>query len=203
MRTVLNQLQRPLATLYQSLETIPAARQQEIMYWVGGLSPLATNVVTPVVTHYRFKNSNLSLEEQRFNVRQETARQAVSGVLQLASFFGGAWLFGKASGQNSKTLVAFLGGVISAFVSYAFIRPLISSEIILRWLYAPASEIGGGQNPGTSLPVRQQQRFAAYLEKTIPRAALVRVNASGEGGASLVNGRFVHPPVFEKSGNRS
>lgn len=200
MRTVLNQFQRPLATLYQRLESSPASRQQEIMYWVGGLSPLATNVVTPIVTHYRFKNSNLSPEEQRFNVRQETARQAVSGVLQLASFFGGAWVFGKASGQNSKTLVAFLGGVVSAFVSYAFIRPLISSEIILRWLYAPASPDGGGQNPGAPLPVRQQQRFAAYLEKTVPRVSLVRVNASAEPAASP---RVVMPPVFEKSGNRS
>jgi hypothetical protein len=119
----------------KSVESLPVAKQQQIMYWVGGLSPLATNLVTPWVTYLRFKHSKLPEREKNFNVKQEIARQLVSAALQVTSFFGGAWLFGKMGGKNSKTMVEFLGGVLFAFLGYAFIRPMISSEIILRWLY--------------------------------------------------------------------
>ncbi|MBY0404995.1 MAG: hypothetical protein K2X66_13935 [Cyanobacteria bacterium] len=124
----------------KSIETLPVAKQQQIMYWVGGLSPLATNLVTPWVTYLRFKHSKLPEREKNFNVKQEIARQFVSAALQVTSFFGGAWLFGKMGGKNAKTMVEFLGGVLFAFLGYAFIRPMISSEIILRWLYPEESK---------------------------------------------------------------
>lgn len=167
-------LAQPATQLLRSLEMMPAERQQTLMYWVGGLSPLATNVVTPIVTHYRFKKSDLPESERRFNVSQEIARQTVSGALQVLSFFGGAWIFGQMGGQKSRTLVEFLGGVFCAFVSYALIRPLVSSEIILRWLYRsdalPNRHHSGGNigNPGAGHPIirsQQEQRFADFLDK--------------------------------------
>lgn len=159
---ILSTVMAPLQRLGTTLENIPAARQQTIMHWVGGLSPLATNVVTPIVTYYRFNKSDLPEAERQFNVKQEVARQSVSAVLQVASFFGGAWLFGHASGKNSKTLVQFLGGVLCAFVSYAFIRPMVSSEIILRWLYSNEDKT---PHTSPSHATLQEQRFSAFIRR--------------------------------------
>ncbi len=167
MTSVLSGVRQPIRAVLNRLDNLPPPHQQRLIFWVGGLAPLATNVITPIVTHYRFKNSGLSREEQVFNVRQETARQIVSGALQVISFFGGAWLMGKTAGEQSRTLVSFLGGTLAAFISYSFIRPLVSSEIILRWLYTQDTPSplrrGVEKNPFSYSAQRQQQRFSAYL----------------------------------------
>ena len=158
---------KPIQGVIRRLDTLPEKQQQEIMYWVGGLAPLATNVVTPIVTHYRLKQSDLSPEERRFNDIQEISRQIVSGMLQVASFFGGAWLFGKAGGTQSNRLVEFLGGVFCAFIAYAFIRPLLSTEIILRKLYPESGQLNRpaldsrAQRPASP----QELRFSQYLNR--------------------------------------
>lgn len=183
----------PIQKLMSRVRQMPLQQQQQMMYWVGGLSPLATNLVTPIVTHYRLKMTNLPEEERRMNVVQEVARQVVSGGLQLASFFGGAWLMRQAGGKSSQTLVEFLAGVFLAFLSYAFIRPLISTEIVLRYLYPQAhrsdGKLSGGLKPpvllsglagrlgdtasqGTGAPLdiayrgqSSQERFTRYLQR--------------------------------------
>jgi hypothetical protein len=98
-------------------------------------------------------------------VVQEVARQVVSAGLQLASFFGGAWLMKKLGGgvaakPGSHTLLQFLGGVFFAFLSYAFIRPLISTEIVLHYLYPKA-------NPDRVHfdPHQQQKNFEAFTAR--------------------------------------
>lgn len=172
-KNLVNVLQ-PIRAIAQRLESMPLQQQQQVMYWVGGLSPLATNVVTPMVTSYRLNLADLSPEEKRMNIIQEVARQTVSAGLQLASFFGGAWLFRQASGKANQTLPEFLTGVFFAFVSYAFIRPLVSTEIVLRYLYPnhpplpPRDGATFGRGFSSAAMALEQQRFSAYLAKVSP-----------------------------------
>jgi hypothetical protein len=166
----MNTLLGPFRAVSKSLNQLTPQQQQSMMYWVGGLSPLATNLVTPVVTHYRLKMTNLPEQERRMNVVQEVARQVVSAGLQLTSFFGGAWLMKKLGGgaankAGSNTLLQFLGGVFFAFLSYAFIRPLISTEIVLHYLYPKANK-----NLVYFDPKRQQDNFEAFTSRIAAQA---------------------------------
>jgi hypothetical protein len=109
------------------------------MYWVGGLAPLATNVVTPMITRARFQHTALSPDEQRKNVLQESSRQLVSAMTHLLTYFGSSLLLRRYLKGDNQNMALFLMGTLSSFVGYAFIRPLISSELILRWVYGNAS----------------------------------------------------------------
>jgi hypothetical protein len=166
----MNTLLGPIRAASKRLNQLSPQQQQNIMYWVGGLSPLATNLVTPVVTHYRLKMTDLPEQERHMNVIQEVARQVVSAGLQLASFFGGAWLMKKLGGgvaakPGNHTLLQFLGGVFFAFLSYAFIRPLISTEIVLHYLYPKANKHRVHFDPE-----RQQKNFEAFTTRIAAQA---------------------------------
>jgi hypothetical protein len=119
----------------QALERLTPQQREQVMYWVGGLAPLATNVTTPLFTRLRFDKTGLSQEEKQKNVTQELARQLVSAATHIITYFGSSALVGVGSKAAHKNLLMFLAGTFASFIGYAVIRPLISAELILRWLY--------------------------------------------------------------------
>jgi hypothetical protein len=123
-----------------NLDHLTPTQREAVMYWVGGLAPLATNVTTPFFTKLRFDRAGLPDTEVHKNVVQESARQVVSAGTQIATYFGPSALLGAGLGKRrNKNLLMFLVGTVASFVGYAVIRPLISAELILRWLYPTAS----------------------------------------------------------------
>lgn len=110
--------------------------QTRFFFWFNGLAPIATCVVTPIVTNWQFKQSGLSAPERRPLVYQDAVRQGVSAVIGLITYFGGAWLTGKfiKNTNHNKSLLQLLGGTVLSFVGYGVIRPMISSDIVARWL---------------------------------------------------------------------
>jgi hypothetical protein len=111
--------------------------QARLVYWLNGLAPVATNIVTPMVTYYRTQQLPLSDKERQLFVSQEVARQMVSGALGLVSYFGGGWLFNTALKKlapavNVSPLTAVIGGIATEFVAYALVRPWISADLTLK-----------------------------------------------------------------------
>jgi hypothetical protein len=68
-------------------------------------------------------------------VVQERARQLVSAMIHILTYFGSGLLVGLRCRTENKNLNMFLAGTLASFLGYAVVRPLISAEIILRWLY--------------------------------------------------------------------
>jgi hypothetical protein len=134
--TSLTHLSLPNGHWTQTLKSLTPVQRERAMYWVSGLAPLATNVTTPAFTSMRFNHTQLSEEEKRKNIVQEMARQLVSAGTHVLTYFGSSLLAGtRLRGDANKNLKMFLIGTFGAFLGYAVVRPLISAELILRWLY--------------------------------------------------------------------
>ncbi len=155
------------------------------IFWLNGLAPIATNIVTPLTTDHQLKKSQIPAEERKLLVLQEMARQLVSAGIHLGSYFGGAWLVGRLGRKSqSKSLLEIAGGTLMSFVGYGFIRPMISTEILARWLYPGVAKkpalTQGTSNPfGQVLPaspqmqqVVQQTNFQNYLSQVKQRTQL-------------------------------
>jgi hypothetical protein len=154
---------RASAQLLKPLQNLTPHQRESVMYWVGGTAPLATNLTTPFFTRLRFEHAGIPDEEVHKNVVQESARQLVSAGTHVATYFGTSALVGlKASKTANKNLWMFLAGTAASFVGYAVIRPLISAELILRWLYPQARQVkSDGLN---KIKSSQQAVFSGFLK---------------------------------------
>ena len=155
---------QPFVGSLQQLNHLTPAQREKVMYWVGGLAPIATNATTPFFTRLRFQHSGLPEEEVRKNVVQESARQLVSAGTHLTTYFGTSALVSlKARKTANKNLWMFLAGTAASFVGYAVIRPLISAELILRWLYPKQVSEAAALEPAKP-KTPQQAVFAGFLK---------------------------------------
>lgn len=138
----ITQLASTIPSAITRLNHLPAAQQQKIGWWAYGLAVLGTNLITPKMLEHQLKKSDLPPDEVRFNVQQESIRQIISGGVHVVSYFlmgglVGRLLLNKAPQvtEQSRNLVQQLASIGMDFIGYAFVRPLISSELILNWLY--------------------------------------------------------------------
>jgi hypothetical protein len=147
------------------------ASQQRFLFWFNGLAPVATNVVTPLVTYAQLRHKVVSPMERRSLVVQETVRQVLSGVIGVTTYFGGAWLTGRMMGSHAaKSLGQIVGGTVASFIGYAFIRPLVSTELIVRWLRRFQQEEAAGKN----LSPMPEMRMRTFLQNVEGRATQFR-----------------------------
>jgi hypothetical protein len=119
--------------------------QASFVYWLNGLAPVATNIVTPLVVYWNMRHKVQSLL-CKYNVQvNEVVRQFISGTIGLLSYFGGGELtrgllhgvlgVKKSSLDDSTRQVAMItGGVLASFIGFAFVRPYISTELICKFL---------------------------------------------------------------------
>lgn len=135
-------------------------QQASFIYWLNGLAPVATNIVTPLVVFHKMSKTNVS-EVVKYNQQiNEIGRQFVSGTIGLLSYFGGGELtrgllnlvFGRNQGisgngpgtgmnEASRQIAMTVGGVIMSFIGFAFIRPLISTSLICQFLKAEGVQV--------------------------------------------------------------
>ncbi len=110
-------------------------KQQTFLFWFAPLANLATNVVTPIIVHKQVKRQPISENDKRNLVIQEVCRQVISGGIGLITYFGSALLSGLLTKRvEHRSFNQLVGGTIGSFIGYAFVRPLLSTELILRWL---------------------------------------------------------------------
>jgi len=126
------------------------------LYWLTGLAPIATNVVTPLMVALQlryFQKAPPPLIEQYNQQVQELSRQFVSGTIGLVSYFGGGEItreiltalniFGfkvgssKISGNSvddsQQKVTMLLGGMAMSFIGFAIVRPLLSTPLIYQF----------------------------------------------------------------------
>jgi|GEM_PF-1608113 len=135
-------------------------KQANFIYWLNGLAPVLTNVVTPLVVFYKMSRTNVS-DVVKYNQQvNEVGRQFVSGTIGLLSYFGGGELtrgllnmvFGRTQGmpgtgqtrgmdEATRQIAMTVGGVLMSFVGFAFIRPLISTSLICKFLKAEGVQV--------------------------------------------------------------
>lgn len=130
---------------------------------LNGLAPLATCVVTPLVADLQFRRAGVPTRERKMLVFQEVVRQGISGVIGLSTYYGGMLLTGHLfkGADTRKTLAQIIGGTAMSFVGYGFIRPMVSSEIIARWL----RQWQGGEGVVSPVSARTTQPSAANLQQ--------------------------------------
>jgi hypothetical protein len=133
---------------FQASNTQLSPSQASFVYWLNGLAPVATNIVTPFVVFLTLtigKNKAkpaLTKYNQQVN---EVVRQFVSGTIGLLSYFGGGELTKGALNQvfdkhdqrmseSSRQVAMMVGGVAMSFIGFAFVRPYISTDLICRFL---------------------------------------------------------------------
>lgn len=113
--------------------------QTRFVFLFNGLAPVATSIATPMVTYAQLRRKQLPPQERKLLLIQEIARQVVSCTIGLVSYFGGAFLTGRLMRRSaSKSLGQIIGGTVISFLGYGFVRPLISTELLVRWMQKQA-----------------------------------------------------------------
>lgn len=132
-----------LPHLPQQSELSPA--QARFVYWLNGLAPVVTNVITPLVVFWKMGGSS-KLPLVKYNQQvNEVVRQFISGTIGLVSYFGGGELTkgvlnrvfdnnGRTLDESSKQVAMIVGGVAMSFIGFAFVRPYVSTELICKFL---------------------------------------------------------------------
>lgn len=166
------------STTSKNAELSPA--QANFVYWLNGLAPIATCIVTPLVTAWSLRAKHNLTPLQKYNQQvNEVVRQLVSGTIGLVSYFGGGefthtlleWM-GKSSSQNkkqpmseaSKQVLMIIGGTVVAFLGYAFARPAINTAIISRFL---KEESGVNKIKLTPAPQSWLSPIQNWIDKTL------------------------------------
>jgi hypothetical protein len=122
-------------------------------YWLNGLAPVATNIVTPLITYLVMRSKIDKTLLQKYNQQvNEVGRQLVSGTIGLLSYFGGAEItryllklvLGSDTDQKvdkaSRQIAMSVGGVITSFLGFAILRPLLSTDLICKFLKQEGAE---------------------------------------------------------------
>lgn len=119
--------------------------QARFVYWLNGLAPVVTNVITPLVVFWKMGSSS-KLPLVKYNQQvNEVVRQFISGTIGLVSYFGGGELTkgalnrvfdrnGRTLDESSKQVAMIVGGVAMSFIGFAFVRPYVSTELICKFL---------------------------------------------------------------------
>lgn len=122
--------------------------QASFVYWLNGLAPVVTSIVTPLATYWTLRKKPDQTVIQKYNQQiNEVVRQFVSGSVGLMGYFGGGettkgLLYGAGKlfpdamklDEASKQVLMIVGGTFISFVGYAFVRPKISTELICSLL---------------------------------------------------------------------
>lgn len=122
--------------------------QARFVYWLNGLAPVATNIVTPFVVFLTMtigKNKAQPVLTKYNQQVNEAVRQFVSGTIGLLSYFGGGELTKGAlnrvfdehdqrMSESSRQVAMIVGGVTMSFLGFAFVRPYISTDLICKFL---------------------------------------------------------------------
>ncbi len=123
-----------------------STHQANQMYWLTGMAPMATNLVTPLMVFWRMRSMPKPLMVKYNQQVNEVGRQFIGGSIGLLSYFGGGELTRgllKALGwhktpdsknESNQQVGMMLGGTVMNFLGFAIVRPLISTPIICKFL---------------------------------------------------------------------
>lgn len=148
--------------------------QARFVYLFNGLAPVATSLVTPAVTWAQLQHKPIAEDQRKLLFMQEVARQAVSCTIGLVTYFGGAMLTGRLMGNSAnKSLGQIIGGTVISFLGYGFLRPLVSTELIVRWLQKHAGTQASSPVPKPS-PDQRLQDFMQGRAQTFQATGFSR-----------------------------
>lgn len=149
--------------------------QASFVYWLNGLAPVLTSIVTPLATYWVLRKKPDKTAIQKYNQQvNEVVRQFVSGTVGLVGYFGGGEttkglldgagkLFPDSAKMDeaSKQVLMIVGGTLISFLGYAFIRPKISTDLICNLLKQEDTGLKRSyQNLSTFKPMRWLQNWA-------------------------------------------
>lgn len=164
-------------TTGQNSQLSPA--QASFVYWLNGLAPILTSIVTPLATYWTLRKKPDKTVIQKYNQQvNEVVRQFVSGTVGLVGYFGGGettkgllnGLGGLFKGpapmsESTKQVCMIVGGTVISFIGYAFIRPKISTELICKLLKQEEGQAMRTRNAVTRCD--WMQRVQEWVDKTL------------------------------------
>lgn len=149
--------------------------QARFLYLFKGFAPVATNIVTPMMVAYRLREAPLSRDKRQEIIMQEVARQLVSGCIGLLFYFGGGALtrkllertlrhVGKGMGEAGKQIAMTVGATAAEFLGYGFVRPLVSTDLIVHWLQRKPLTASPDSIPRRNPPALAVRGFQTFLD---------------------------------------
>ena len=151
------------------------------MYWLSGLAPVLTNLVTPLFVYYKMRNNPSEMVKYNQQVN-EVGRQFISGTIGLLAYFGGGELtrgalnalgWGTGGGkvnESDQQMGMMLGGTVMNFLGYAILRPMISTPFICKFL----------KPEGNDVSLTPEQIFAVLEKVKIKNSADMRALVDAE-----------------------
>jgi hypothetical protein len=180
----------------QSAQLSPA--QASFVYWLNGLAPVLTSIVTPLATYWTLRKKPDKTIIQKYNQQiNEVVRQFVSGTVGLVGYFGGGETTkGLLNGagklfpesvkldEATKQVLMIVGGTAISFLGYAFIRPKISTDLI--WKLLKQEEQAAKRSPevlSSCKPIRWLQQ---WVDQTLVPAGKPDLSKTARYSAGLL-----------------
>jgi len=181
------------------------------LYWLTGLAPIATNVVTPlfVALQLRYLKKIPSPLEQYNQQVQELSRQFISGTIGLVSYFGGGEItrgvlnslniFGFKLGPDKTHEAGFqlddsrqkvsmlLGGMAMSFIGFAIIRPMISTRLIYQFKKAEGikAALTGEQLKEIRLQAKSRAEEHALTDRKLAEVVQKEIGGDQDSGVLM------------------
>jgi len=196
------------------------------LYWLTGLAPIATNVVTPLMVFWQLRRGNKAPMVKYNQQVNEVGRQFVSGTIGLVSYFGGGevtrgilkGLNGigfnvgqpvcQQNGQNpddsGQKVAMLLGGILMSFVGFAVIRPWVSTQLICKFLKKEAGvEVALTEPQYQTIKAETHTRpeLVGRIEKQLAEMAKADSGKAVDGFPIQQIQRWVDKNLFTSSGD--
>lgn len=177
------------------------------LYWLTGLAPIVTNVVTPLMVfldlRYFKKEAPLLIEQYNQQV-QELSRQFISGTIGIVSYFGGGEItrgvlnllniFGFKYGPNKTSgnpvddsrqkVTMLLGGMAMSFIGFAIVRPLLSIRLIFQFKKAEGvkAALTGKELNAIHAQANTKEEIQRLTHEKLAKVVNKEIGANRQGG---------------------
>jgi hypothetical protein len=196
------------------------------LYWLTGLAPIATNVVTPLMVFWQMRRGDKSPMVKYNQQVNEVGRQFVSGTIGLISYFGGGEVtrgvlkalngiginlgqpMEAQQGQNPddapQKVAMLLGGILMSFIGFAVIRPLVGTQLICKFLKKESgveAALGRQQLEEIMAGEKSKPEMDAMIRKKLAAVAKADSGQAMDGFPIRQIQRWVDKHLFEPQAN--
>jgi hypothetical protein len=149
---------------------------RHLIVWFPNYAWLTTSAVTPFIYAQKLKHERVEPQQRKILVAQETCRQIVSGGLGFLTSTLGILLGSKlCRGSGDKTLQKIIWSTLASCVSYAVIRPILGTDLFIRWMQHKGIMAFGdpSQRPEKAvMTATPEERIQTYFQGVQARAML-------------------------------
>ena len=112
--------QRVKANAAQLVRLKNLSTSDQVLFW-SGFTYVPSAILTPIMTDWQLRQSNMPSYEKNLVVKTEIARQAIGAAIHFLFFFGGVLLAGLGGSTKPRTFQKLAAAIVSATLGNAFV----------------------------------------------------------------------------------